>query len=105
MEKISVILLLKYLFINDDIIIFYKREYMGKLKIKNFKESEFIRYIEIYLVFLEFLCKKYGVFVVLLGYFFYVYSNYFFLENGYVLDDIYYDMVKNNLIIMKLIFK
>lgn len=53
MEKTSVISSLKHPFINDDIIIFYKREYMGKLKTKNLKESEFIRYIETHPVFSE----------------------------------------------------
>ncbi|HBV6462268.1 hypothetical protein, partial [Klebsiella pneumoniae] len=101
MEKTSVISSLKHPFINDDIIIFYKREYMGKLKTKNLKESEFIRYIETHPVFSESLCKKHGVSVVSLGYSLYVHSNHFFLENGYVSDDIHYDMVKNNLIIMK----
>ncbi|MCF8600604.1 hypothetical protein L2I46_23300 [Klebsiella sp. 2019SCSN059] len=74
---------------------------MGKLKTKNMKESEFINHIERHPVFSESLCKKHGVSVVSLGYSLYVHSNHFFLENGYVSDDIHYDMVKNNLIIMK----
>lgn len=74
---------------------------MRKLKTKNLKESEFINHIETHPVFSESLCKKYGVSAESLGYSFYVHSNHFFLENGYVLDDIHYDMVKNNLIVMK----
>ncbi|GCS99522.1 hypothetical protein HmCmsJML008_03998 [Escherichia coli] len=52
---------------------------MGKLKTKNLKESEFIRYIETHPVFSESLCKKHGVSVVSLGYSLYVHSNHFFL--------------------------
>ncbi|EPY6912131.1 hypothetical protein ACXEHE_004310 [Klebsiella variicola] len=74
---------------------------MKKLKTKNLKESEFIHYIETHPVFSEWLCKKHGVSAGSLGYSLYVHSNDFFLENGYVLDDIHYDMVKNNLIVMK----
>lgn len=65
------------------------------------KESEFIMYIETHPVFSGSLCKKYGVSAESLGYSLYVHSNDFFLENGYVSDDIYYEMVNNNLIIMK----
>ena len=66
-------------------------KYMNKTKTKtkNLKESEFIRYIETHPVFSESLCKKHGVSVVSLGYSLYVHSNHFFLENGYVSDDIH----------------
>lgn len=74
---------------------------MVKMKTKNLKESEFIRYIETHLVFSESLCKKHGVSAESLGYSLYVHSNHFFLENGYVSDDIHYEMVNNNLMIMK----
>ena len=74
---------------------------MKKLKTKNLKESEFINYIETHPVFSECLCKKHGVSVGSLGYSLYVHSNDFFLENRYVLNDIHYDMVKNNLIVIK----
>ncbi|HIB9866489.1 TPA: hypothetical protein ACWZKK_004694 [Klebsiella variicola] len=74
---------------------------MKKLKTKNLKESEFIKYIETHPVFSESLCKKYEISSESLGYSLYVHSNHFFLENGYVSDDIHYDMVKNNLIVMK----
>ncbi|VCZ58562.1 hypothetical protein BANRA_03415 [Klebsiella pneumoniae] len=60
MEKTSVISSLKHPFINDDIIIFYKREYMGKLKTKNLKESEFIRYIETHPVFQSLYVRSMG---------------------------------------------
>nr|WP_179191721.1 hypothetical protein [Klebsiella pneumoniae] len=52
--------------------------------------------METHPVFSESLCKKHGVSVVSLGYSLYVHSNHFFLENGYVSDDIHYDMVKND---------
>lgn len=78
MEKTSVISSLKHPFINDDIIIFYKRECMGKLKTKNLKESEFIRYIETHPVFSESLCKKHEISSESLGYSLYVHSNHFF---------------------------
>ncbi len=62
---------------------------MGKLKTKNLKESEFINYIETHPVFSESLCKKYEISSESLGYSLYVHSNHFFLENGYVSDDIH----------------
>lgn len=74
---------------------------MKKLKTKNLKESEFMRHIETHPVFSEFLCKKHGVSAESLGYSLYVHSNHFFLENGYVSDDVHYDMVNNYLMIMK----
>lgn len=76
-------------------------KYMNKTKTKNLKESEFIRYIENNPVVSTILCGKYGISTETIAYALYVHSNSFFLKNDYVLDDIHYDMVKNNLIIMK----
>lgn len=61
---------------------------MKKLKTKNLKESEFIRYVETNPVISETLCKKYGFSAESIGYSLYVHSNHFFLRNGYVSDDI-----------------
>ncbi len=74
---------------------------MKKLKTKNLKESEFIRHIENNSVVSKALCEKYGVSTETIAYALYVHSNNFFLKNDYVQDDIHYDIVKNNLIIMK----
>ena len=74
---------------------------MKKLKTKNLKESEFIRHIENNSVVSKALCEKYGVSTETIAYALYVHSNSFFLKNDYVQDDIHYDIVKNNLIIMK----
>ncbi len=51
---------------------------MKKLKTKNLKESEFIKYIETHPVFSESLCKKYEISSESLGYSLYVHSNHFF---------------------------
>jgi hypothetical protein len=59
------------------ILLFFIRGNTWKLKTKNLKESEFIRYIETHPVFSESLCKKHGVSVVSLGYSLYVHSNHF----------------------------
>ena len=75
--------------------------YMNKTKTKNLKESEFIKYIENNPVVSTALCEKYGISTETIAYALYVHSNSFFLKNDYVQDDIHYDMVKNNLIIMK----
>ncbi|MGO3568923.1 MAG: hypothetical protein ACTIOQ_13875 [Serratia grimesii] len=72
-----------------------------KTKTKNLKESEFIRYIENNPVVSKVLCEEYGVFTETIAHALYVHSNSFFLKNDYVQDDIHYDIVKNNLIIMK----
>ena len=74
---------------------------MKKLKTKNLKESEFIRHIENNSVVSTTLCEKYGVSTETIAYALYVHSNSYFLKNDYVLDDIHYDLVKNNLIIIK----
>ncbi|HDQ6677057.1 TPA: hypothetical protein QBF46_004999, partial [Escherichia coli] len=74
---------------------------MNKTKTKNLKESEFIKYIENNPVVSTALCEKYGISTETIAYALYVHSNSFFLKNNYVQDDIHYDMVKNNLIIMK----
>lgn len=74
---------------------------MKKFKTKNLKESEFIRYIENNPVVSKTLCEKYIISTESIGYTLYMHTNDFFLKNGYVLDDIHYDMVKNNLMIMK----
>ncbi|HHV8134511.1 TPA: hypothetical protein ACUN7R_004670, partial [Salmonella enterica subsp. enterica serovar Typhi] len=74
---------------------------MKKLKTKKLKESEFIRYIENNPVVSKALCEEYGICTETIAYALYVHSNNFFLKNDYVQDDIHYDIVKNNLIIMK----
>ncbi|HAT7491860.1 TPA: hypothetical protein JAV88_000490 [Raoultella ornithinolytica] len=74
---------------------------MKKLKTKNLKESEFISYIETHPVVSDAICNKYGISIESIAYALYIHSNHFFLKNDYVSDDIHYDMVKNNLIIMK----
>ncbi|MBW2845024.1 hypothetical protein KX245_23845, partial [Escherichia coli] len=74
---------------------------MKKTKTKNLKESEFIKYIENNPVVSTALCEKYGISTESIAYALYVHSNNFFLKNDYVQDDIHYDIVKNNLIIMK----
>lgn len=76
-------------------------KYMKKTKTKNLKESEFIRHIENNSVVSTTLCEKYGISTETIAYALYVHSNSYFLKNDYVLDDIHYDIVKNNLIIMK----
>ena len=75
--------------------------YMNKTKRKNLKESEFIKYIENNPVVSKALCEEYGVFTETIAYALYVHSNSFFLKNNYVHGDIHYDIIKNNLIIMK----
>lgn len=75
--------------------------YMNKTKTKNLKESEFIKYIENNPVVSTALCEKYGISTETIAYALYVHSNSFFLKNDYVQDDIHYDIVKNNLIIIK----
>lgn len=52
-----------------------------------------------------FLALKNDVSTELIACSLYIHSNSFFLKNNYVLDDVHYDMVKNNLIIMKPILK
>lgn len=74
---------------------------MNKTKTKNLKESEFIKYIENNPVVSTALCEKYGISTETIAYALYVHSNSFFLKNDYVQDDIHYDIVKNNLIIIK----
>ena len=74
---------------------------MKKTKTKNLKESEFIKYIENNPVVSTALCEKYGISTETIAYALYVHSNSFFIKNDYVLDDIHYDIVKNNLIIIK----
>ncbi|WP_301741714.1 hypothetical protein [Klebsiella pneumoniae] len=74
---------------------------MNKTKTKNLKESEFIRHIENNSVVSTTLCEKYGISTETIAYALYVHSNSYFLKNDYVLDDIHYDLVKNNLIIIK----
>ena len=74
---------------------------MNKTKTKNLKESEVIIHIEKNPVVSTALCEKYGISTETIAYALYVHSNNFFLKNDYVQDDIHYDIVKNNLIIMK----
>lgn len=74
-------------------------KYMNKTK--NLKESEVIRYIENNPVVSTALCEKHGISTETIAYALYVNSNKFFLKNDYVMDDIHYDIAKNNLIVMK----
>lgn len=64
------------------------------------KESEFIRYIENNPVVSTALCENMEYLLKQLP-MLYMFTAIVFLKNDYVQDDIHYDIVKNNLIIIK----